>query len=36
LAETAVVFLALDAFQFGIVSRGLYQREIGALLLARL
>jgi uncharacterized membrane protein len=29
-AETAVVFLALNAFQLGIVSRGLYQREIGS------
>jgi uncharacterized membrane protein len=35
LAVTAVAFLALDAVWLGVVSRGLYQREIGPLLLAR-
>jgi uncharacterized membrane protein len=32
-AVTAVVFLALDGIWLGFVSRGLYQREIGPLLL---
>jgi uncharacterized membrane protein len=35
LAVTAIVFLVLDAFWLGFVSRGLYQREIGPLLLAK-
>jgi uncharacterized membrane protein len=34
-AVTAVVFLMLDALWLGVISRGLYQREIGPLLLAR-
>jgi uncharacterized membrane protein len=32
-AVTAVVFLILDAIWLGVISRNLYQREIGALLL---
>jgi uncharacterized membrane protein len=34
-AVTAVVFLILDAIWLGLISRNLYQREIGALLLAK-
>lgn len=34
-AVGAVVFLALDALWLGMVGRGLYQREVGALLLER-
>jgi uncharacterized membrane protein len=34
-AVTAVVFLILDAIWLGVISRSLYQREIGALLLAK-
>jgi uncharacterized membrane protein len=34
-AVTAVVFLVLDAIWLGVISRNIYQREIGALLLAK-
>ena len=34
-AVTAVVFLILDAIWFGVISRNLYQREIGELLLPK-
>ncbi len=34
-AVTAVVFLVLDAIWLGVISRSLYQREIGGLLLAK-
>ncbi|WP_438396362.1 DUF2177 family protein [Caballeronia sp. DA-9] len=34
-AVTAVVFLILDAIWLGVVSRNLYQREIGELLLPK-
>lgn len=34
-ATAAVVFLVLDALWLGVVSRGLYQRELGPLLLAK-
>jgi uncharacterized membrane protein len=34
-AVTAVVFLILDAIWLGVISRNLYQREIGALLLPK-
>ena len=34
-AVTAVVFLILDAIWLGLISRNLYQREIGALLLPK-
>lgn len=32
---TAVVFLILDSIWLGVISRSLYQREIGGLLLAK-
>lgn len=34
-AVTAVVFLVLDAIWLGVISRNLYQREIGELLLPK-
>ncbi|WP_158935353.1 DUF2177 family protein [Burkholderia sp. S171] len=34
-AVTAVVFLILDAIWLGVISRNLYQREIGELLLPK-
>ena len=34
-AATALVFLILDGLWLGVVSRGIYQREIGELLLAK-
>ncbi|MGX7002901.1 DUF2177 family protein [Caballeronia sp. KNU42] len=34
-AVTAVVFLTLDAIWLGLISRNLYQREIGELLLPK-
>jgi uncharacterized membrane protein len=34
-AVTALVFLILDAIWLGVISRNLYQREIGALLLPK-
>jgi uncharacterized membrane protein len=34
-AVTGVVFLILDAIWLGVISRNLYQREIGALLLPK-
>lgn len=34
-AVTAVVFLILDAIWLGVISRNIYQREIGSLLLPK-